>query len=229
MHIGYCVDIHLQFNLGFDISGAFSLPGVLNTNIYPGLALHSSQLIHLNSLVLFEEVRSFCFASSLFIPQSQRQFCEESKNRHITRVNLWHLQSQQISVCCGSVDSEFNYVKTKKINNSKLILSFFPLSLAMSFFIPSWFSYFHNFNIKEICFMNAIQLFYHCGSDVSLWGINLSPMETASYNVIGLNCNICDFSEKKQHIFHPSIHPSKEFVRPLRSLDKLSIRFKSSF
>lgn len=170
MHIGHCVDIHLQFNLGFDISGAFSLPLVLNTNIYPGLALHSSRLIHLNCLVLFERVRSFCFASSLFIPQSQRQFCEESKSRHITRVNLWHLQSQQISVCCGSVDSEFNYVKTKKIkNNSKLILSlFFSLFLAMSFFIPCWISYFHNFNIKEICFTNAIQLFYHCGSVVSL-------------------------------------------------------------
>lgn len=109
-----CVDKHLQFHLGFDISSAFSLLRVLNPNIYPGLVLHSSRLIHLNCLVLFEGVRSFCFASSLFIPQSQRQFCEESKNRHITRVNLWHLQSQQISVRWESVDSEFNYVKTKK-------------------------------------------------------------------------------------------------------------------
>lgn len=128
MHIGHSVDIHLQFNLGFDISGAFSLAWVFNTNIYPGLALHSSRLIHLNCQMLFEEVRSFCFASSLFIPQSQRQFCEESKNRHITRVHLWHLQSQLISVCCGSVDSEFNYVKTKKKKNF-----FFPLSCHVFF------------------------------------------------------------------------------------------------
>ncbi len=161
MHIGHCVDIHLQFNLGFDISSDFSLPRELNTNIYTGLAYHSSQLIHLNCLVLFEGVRSFCFASSLFIPQSQRQFCEESKNRHITRVNLWHLQSQQISVRRESLDSEFNYVKNKKT----------PLSLTMSFFIPYQFSYFPNFNIKEICFTNAIQMFYHCGTVVSQWGI----------------------------------------------------------
>lgn len=134
MHIGHCVDIHLQFNLGFDISSAFSLPQVLNTNIYPGLALYSSQLIHLNCLVLFEGVRSFCFASSLFIPQSQRQFCEESKNRHITRVNLWHLQSQQISVRWESLDSEFNYVKTKQLKMHPLSFSLsLPISLAMSF------------------------------------------------------------------------------------------------
>lgn len=203
MHIGHCVDIHLQFNLGFDISGAFSLPRVLNTNIYPGLALLSSRLIHLNCLVLFEGVRSFCFASSLFIPQSQRQFCEESKNRHITRVNLWHLQSQQISVRRESLDSEFNNVKTKKLQMYPLS---FSLSLAMSFFILYRFSYFPNFNIKEICFTNAIQILYHCGTVVSRWSINLNPVQTERTTLKDWTNYISD-SSQNQHISFILFYP----------------------
>ncbi len=182
MHIGHCVDIHLQFNLGFDISGDFSLPRELNTNIYTGLAYHSSQLIHLNCLVLFEGVRSFCFASSLFIPQSQRQFCEESKNRHITRVNLWHLQSQQISVRRESLDSEFNYVKNKK--NSSLL--FFSLSHHVFFLYRTNFLIFPILTSKRY----ASQMPYRCFIIVELLflsGVLFKPSADWKNNVKGLN------------------------------------------